>query len=100
MKTQIQTSDIRAVLLVDGTWYQVKDESFEIVTLTIDGYSSIAPLGSLPRHKEILEAFTFVQFEPSEEAASGENAGDRISGEMSAIVAFKQKNAATKNVAF
>jgi hypothetical protein len=98
MKTQILTKDIQSVLLVDGTWYRVKDGSFEIVTLTIDGSSNAGPLGSLPRHKDIVEAFTFVQFERREEAARGENAGERISGEMSGIVAFKQKNAATRNL--
>jgi len=100
MKTQIQTGDIQAVLLVDGTWYRVKDGSFEIVTLTIDGAPSGGPLGGLPRHKEIGEAFTFVQYERREDAARGENAGERISGELSAIVAFRQKNSATRNVVY
>jgi hypothetical protein len=100
MKTQIQTNDIQSVLLMDGTWYRVKEGSFEIVTLTIDGAAAGGPHAGLPRHKEISEAFTFVQFERREDAARGENAGDRISGELSAIVAFKQKNSATRNVIY
>jgi hypothetical protein len=100
MKTQIQTSDVQAVLLTDGTWYRVAEGSFEIVTLLIVGTTGGGPLDAPARHREVGEAFTFVQFERRDGAERGAGDGDRISGDLSAIVAIKEKNAARREVVY